>query len=89
MRPSHISTTVVEEVARSKGVDHTELPALSDVVDPDALDALFAGPVSTNGNSYEPPVVEFMYADLQVVVHSSDDVEIRDPSTAPGGASVL
>lgn len=86
MSPNDISTTVVEKVARSKGVDHTELPALSEVIDPDALDALFSGPVSGNGSRSQLPVVEFTYADLKVVVRSADDIEVSDPSTA-GGAS--
>lgn len=86
MGPRHISTAVVEAVARSKGVDHTELPPLSDVVDPDALDALFSGPVSRNGSRHEPPVVEFMYADRQVIVHSDEDIQVRDSSTS-GSAS--
>jgi hypothetical protein len=37
-----LAVEVLEAVAAREGVDATTLPPLADVVDPDALDALFA-----------------------------------------------
>jgi hypothetical protein len=71
MNVPRVSTAVVEKVAESKGIPHTELPPLSDVVDPDALDAIYtAGPTSTQ------PAVQFTYAGCHVVVRSSTDIEV-------------
>lgn len=63
---------VVEVVAAEKGVDPTDLPPLHDVVDADALDALFdPGRIDAGraGRGYE---LRFPYAGLEVRVRDGD-----------------
>lgn len=69
------SVSVAVEVADREGVAPTELtPPLHDVVDPDALDALFA--------RRNPPdrtvVVSFDYLGYQVEVRGDGTVDVRD-----------
>jgi hypothetical protein len=71
MNAPRVSTSVVEKVAASKGVHHTELPPLAVVVDPDALDAIYA-----TDHTGARPVVQFTYAGRHVVVRSSTDIEV-------------
>lgn len=69
------STTVVTAIAAAEDVDPTELDVtLYDVIDPDALDALFEQP----GN--EDLVVEFGVGEYTVTVRGSDHVLVR-PAT--------
>nr|WP_226007851.1 HalOD1 output domain-containing protein [Natrinema salinisoli] len=61
---------VVSAVAEAEGVDHVDLPPLYNVIDPEALNALFtsdSGGVST---------VEFEYAGYAVVVRGEGTVEV-------------
>lgn len=68
-----ISTSVVAAVADSKGVDPLDLKErLFDVVDPDALDALFEpGPF---GAERDQGTVTFAMAGCEVVVRADGDV---------------
>ena len=79
---------MVEKIARRSGVDPTELePPLFDIVDPDALDALFDMPntaatggdvcISFRYNGYQV----FIDGSQQVVVEPVADAEAADPST--------
>lgn len=69
------SVSVAVEVAAREGVDPTELtPPLHDVVDPDALDALFAGPESPD----QAMVVEFDYRGHHIEVRGDGTVDVRD-----------
>lgn len=68
------STQVVEAVAEFRDVDTVELPPLYDVVDPDALDALFDS-TETNSSRREG-TVEFVYAGVSVRVDASGSVEV-------------
>jgi hypothetical protein len=81
-----VSDTVVRALADSKGVDPTRLDVpLYDVVDPDALDALF---VSGGGCR-----VAFSYADRRVVVDGAGTVHVtrreRAETTSPATPKVL
>ena len=69
------SVAVVMEIAAREGADPTELaPPLNDVIDPDALDALFArsGPADVAGS------VSFEYCGYRVEVRSNGRVVVED-----------
>ncbi|MFB6194006.1 MAG: HalOD1 output domain-containing protein [Halobaculum sp.] len=63
---------VVERVAAATNSDPTELPPLHDVIDAEALNALF---VSAS------PTVRFEYAGCAVTVRSPTDVQVRPLGT--------
>ena len=64
--------SVVTAVARVAGVDPLSLdPPLAEVVNPDALDALFAGRPEAAGT------VTFEYAGYAVAVHSDGRVDVE------------
>lgn len=78
------SERVVESVAAAKGVDPVDLhPPLNDVVDLDALDALFS-PVG--GVPRAVGRVEFRYDDYVVVVEGDGSVTV-DPADATSAES--
>ncbi|MFP8891083.1 HalOD1 output domain-containing protein [Natrialbaceae archaeon A-CW2] len=68
------SLTIVSEVAKREGVPEKELqPPLFEVIDPDALDALF-----TNESSTENMVsVSFDYAGYRITVDSDQTVTVK------------
>jgi len=63
---------VVYSVAEERGVDPTELTPLATVVDPDALEALFAS------NGAQPDAVEFPYAGYDVRLTENGRVELSE-----------
>lgn len=65
------SQSVVWAVAEAEGVDPTDLPSLHDVVDPDALDALFRGQTRAT--------VTFEYHGYTVTVRENADVVVQEP----------
>lgn len=67
---SRPSTSVIEAVAEAKGVAAVDLPPLHDVVDPDALDALF--------DDRFTGTVAFRYEDRRVTVYADGEVSIED-----------
>lgn len=70
-----LSELVIRSLAREKGVNPTNLDVpLHDVIDPDALDALFA-PLRQGKNTRAGTVV-FPYDDLVVEVDSDGSVDI-------------
>lgn len=71
-----ISTAVVTAVAERNGVEPTELEhPLYDVVDPEALDSLFArGGTATGSTRY----VVFSYEGCEVRVTGEGDVHVSD-----------
>lgn len=73
------SARVIEAVASAKGVEATELPPLSDVIDPDALDRLVAG--SARGTRDGAVEVQFEYADYVVTARYTGDVRLQRRST--------
>lgn len=71
-----VTNSVVTAVAEATGRDPTELDPLNDVVDPDALDALFS---STGLGTHRPPSrVEFRYCGRTVVVTGDGTVDVSD-----------
>ena len=70
-QPTETVTEVVSE-ALEKPVD--DLPPLSRVIDPDALDRV----VSSNTSTQSPMVtVVFEYASMEVIIHSQEVVYAR------------
>jgi len=65
----NVSTAIVEAVSASTGTPISELPVLYDVIDPDALDALFAGRRASGR-------VEFRYAGHVVTVRADRTIEL-------------
>lgn len=64
------SVTIIQAVAEMEETDPTDLPLLSDVVNPDALDDIFED--RTTGS------VTFEYHGYTVVVQQNDLVVIRE-----------
>ena len=71
-----VSTRVVNEVRAATATPTEELPLLYHVIDPDALDALFAG-CDTDGS------VEFQYAGRTVAVFADRSVTVSPASERP------
>ncbi|WP_247731426.1 HalOD1 output domain-containing protein [Halovivax limisalsi] len=66
-----VSERVIEEVAAATDADPLEMTPLYDVLDPDALDALFStGTGQTNGE------LRFTMAGCEVVVHGDGEVVV-------------
>lgn len=64
------TTAVVDTVAKDAGRDPTELPALYDELDPDALNKII--------ESGKPEIsVSFVYNDRNITVHGQGDVVVR------------
>ncbi len=69
--PRSVTVAVVEAVAAEVGVPTTDLDCvLADVVDPGALDALFAG-------GRDAGTVEFAYCGCAVTVRADGTVEVQ------------
>jgi len=64
-----LSTAVLEELARRKGVEKRELPPLCDAIDPDALDRLVRG---TTGS------ITFEYLGYRVTVTSGGTLDVTE-----------
>jgi hypothetical protein len=78
--PESTCTRVVRAIAEREAVDPIRLdPPLNEVVDPDALDAMFAGPTACG-------VVRFTYRDFVVQVAADGRVRVEE---APAGTSLL
>lgn len=70
-----ITTTVIEKVADIEDVEQTSLRPLHDVIDPDALNAIFA---STSGSAARSNgCVEFSYAGCDVRVRATGQVHVE------------
>jgi len=66
-----LSGAVIEAVAEEMGTEPEDLPeTLHDVIDPDALDALFAGQNGTRG------LVKFRFCGFNVTVTADGDVTL-------------
>lgn len=78
-----ISVRVVERVADHHDVDPLALePRLHAVVDPDALDELFAGRDRGEGRSIG--TVEFEYCNCTVTVDSKGRIDVKQNTRAVG-----
>ncbi|ADB62911.1 hypothetical protein Htur_4073 (plasmid) [Haloterrigena turkmenica DSM 5511] len=62
---------IVSAVAEAEGVDSIDLPPLYNVIDPEALNALFTSDSGTVSS------VEFEYAGYSVVVRGEGDVVVQ------------
>lgn len=69
-----VSEEVISAVANAKGVDPIDLVPLYEVVDPDALDALFEE--GGFGRPGSPDRVEFVYSDCEVVIGGDGSVTV-------------
>lgn len=67
--PNEAVLTIIKAVAAATETAPAELPPLADAVDPDALDALFAGR-QTSGR------VSFLYADRSVTIATDGTVTV-------------
>lgn len=77
-RRQSLSRKVVEAVAEREGVPPSELrESLFAVVDPDALDVLFAG--KADGAPRGGGRVSFTYVGYDVTVYSDGRVQITEP----------
>lgn len=76
MTDRSLSLAVVEAVATREGVPVSDLPPLAEVVDPDALDGLFAP--SLGGTTRLGGRVTFEYCGYHVVVNASGDVTVEE-----------
>lgn len=70
-----VAVEVVTAVARRVGADETALPPISEVVDPDALDRLFAR--ASGGSTNGPVRVGFEYCGYWIVVEGDRTVSIE------------
>lgn len=61
-----VTVAIVEAVAAREGVDETTLPPLGDVIDPDALNALFLDGVDTTRR--RRPTVSFRYCGYEITI---------------------
>ena len=69
-----ISYRIIDGMAEHTGRAIDDLPQLYDVIDPEALDALFM----TNNGMLDGHL-SFEYADHVITVHSTGDIEIESP----------
>lgn len=71
-----ISNQVIQTVADAKGSDPVELRPLADVIDPDALDALFTPRSDTK------KTLQFEYEGYTVTVTHEGSVTLKSPCEA-------
>lgn len=72
-----IVVAILTEIAHREGDPPQELtPPLYNVIEPDALEALFRN--SRYGESRDTVNLEFTYLDYRVVVRGPDEIEIHD-----------
>lgn len=84
---SSLTVAIVEKVAAREGVEPTELrPPLHDVIDPDALAAVFAP--TERGDDRAAGRVEFDYCGYAVVVRSDGRVRIEDGESRRGVGAI-
>lgn len=79
-----VSAAVLEAVAAATGTDLVDLSPLAEVVDPEALDALF-GP-KVDGRPRSSGRVEFTFRGHRVTVYSEGRVAVRRAGDASGTA---
>jgi len=79
-----VSFQVIAAVAEREGVDPTDIEppiyeALYDVINPEALDSLFAP--REDGTPRSNGTVEFDFCGYRITAHSDGSVELTDEST--------
>lgn len=82
-----LSIEIINAIAEFEDADPIEVrPVLYDIIDPDALDSLFAD--TQRGQSRTAGHVTFRYDEHKVTVHSDGDVNIQPlPSSADSTSS--
>jgi hypothetical protein len=70
-----VGTAVVRAVAAARDTDPLDVSPLNDVVDPDALDALFQSKI--DGSSRDGGTVQFALDGCDVTIESTGDVVVR------------
>lgn len=84
-RENDVCDTVLSAVAEAEGVEPAELDqSLSEVVDPDALRALFA---PKHDGTPREGAVTFTYCGYEVTVESPGGVRVSDPSGSASSAA--
>lgn len=74
-----LTTQVVQRVAEKEGVDPTDLSEpLDEVVDPDALEALFSN--RADGYQRGAGTIQFTYHGYEIIVDSDQRVWVEDES---------
>lgn len=72
------SEAVIRAIAQAKGISPLEMPMLYEIVDPEALDAIFKG----RDLSY----IQFLYYGYKVIVVSDGRIIIQDCETNEGNS---
>jgi hypothetical protein len=74
-----VSEGVISAVAQKEGVaEHSLTPPLYEVIDPDALDALY----DHQTRKQEPfPTVKFRYNGYNVIVNAPEEIEVQKSTT--------
>ncbi|MFH5802119.1 HalOD1 output domain-containing protein [Haladaptatus sp. CMAA 1911] len=74
-----LSLTITEAIIAQTDIPREKLPPLYEVIDPDALENLFAN--TMNGTSRTTGEVVFQYAGCTVTVRADRTVTIKPPSS--------
>ena len=69
-------SAIVSSVATCTGRGVTDLPPLYDVVDPEALEQVFASPLGSRRRSNDERFV-FTYAGCEVMIDGDDELTVR------------
>jgi len=69
-------SAIVSGVATRTGRGVTDLPPLYDVVDPEALEQVFASPPRSRRRSNDKRIV-FTYAGCEIVIDGDDELMVR------------
>lgn len=77
--PVSLATAVIEVIAEIEDIDPRDVDRLTDGIDPEALDALFA-PIPT-AESRRKGWVSFVLGDHRVTVRGTGDIEVRPASS--------
>lgn len=75
-RSMPVSTTVLQAVAEQEDVDPIDLPTLHDIIDPDALDALFCGRPTG-----QTEMISFSFAGYRITVVGHDRIILKSESS--------
>lgn len=77
---NEIILRVSEAVSEALGTPIDELPPLSDVIDPDGLDAIVS---TTEDPASRAVTLRFEYAGLEIFIHSEDIIYVQPIDQVP------
>lgn len=81
-----LASAVVTEIAEQEGTDPAEIdPSLYEILDPDALNGLFAS--TNNGHARSNGRVEFTYCGYEVTAYSDGHVRARELTDSADSAA--